>query len=197
MAIDRPFGSLAELVEYTQLYYARYPALSLGHHPPLLSVVEAPVFGVFGISMASARLVILIFFVAAVAFLYLLVSDICGPLAGLIAAAFYATSPSVVIAARSVLSETPALALVIVSAYCLQRFCATGRRRFLVAFVLASTLSLYAKQLTIFVFPAFLGTALASLGIRRFLKRDILLAVLGHRSDRDAAGADDPCALAK
>jgi Dolichyl-phosphate-mannose-protein mannosyltransferase len=178
LAIDRPFGSVSELVEYTQHYYARYPALSLGHHPPLLSVVEAPVFGLLGVSIGSARLVILVFFIVAVAFLYLLVSDICGPLAGLLAAALFATSPSVVIAARSVLSETPAVALVVVSAYCLHRFCATERQRFLVGFVLASTLSLYAKQLAIFVFPAFLGTAVASLGMGRLLKRDILLALL-------------------
>jgi hypothetical protein len=179
LAVDRPFGSVSQLIEYTQLYYARYPALSLGHHPPLLSMVEAPIFGLLGVSTASARLVILFFFVVAVAFLYLLVSDICGPVAGLLAAALFATSPSIVIAARSVLSETPALALVLVSAYCLHRFCATGRRRLLVGFVLASTLSLYAKQLSIFVFPAYLGTALVSLGIRRFLKRDIVVAIFG------------------
>jgi Dolichyl-phosphate-mannose-protein mannosyltransferase len=176
LAVDRPFGSVSQLIEYTQLYYARYPALSLGHHPPLLSMIEAPIFGLFGVSTASARLVILFFFVVAVAFLYLLVSDICGPLAGLFAAAFFATSPSVVLSARSVLSETPAVALVIVSAYCLHRFCATGRRSLLVAFVLASTLSLYAKQLAIFVFPAYLGTAWASLGLKRLLKRDTLTA---------------------
>jgi dolichyl-phosphate-mannose-protein mannosyltransferase len=178
LAIDRPFGSVSELVEYTQLYYARYPALSLGHHPPLLSVLEAPAFRMFGISITSARVVILICFVAAAAFLYLLVADICGPLAGVLAAAFFATSPSVVIAARSVLSEAPALALVIASAYCLHRFCATVRRGLLVSFVVLSTLSLYAKQVAILVFPAFVGIALMSLGVKRLIKRDILLAFL-------------------
>ena len=28
---DRPFSSLDTLIEYTELYYGRYPALSLGH----------------------------------------------------------------------------------------------------------------------------------------------------------------------
>ena len=77
---------------------------------------------------------------------------------------FFASSPMVVLLARSVLSETPALALVIWSAYFLHVFCASERRWALVAFLTAAALSLCAKQLSVFVFPAYLATLIAAFG---------------------------------
>jgi hypothetical protein len=39
LLVDRPLGGWSQFLEYTQLYYARYPALSLGHHPVLLPIL--------------------------------------------------------------------------------------------------------------------------------------------------------------
>lgn len=176
MARDRPFSSLAEVVDYAEHYYARYPALSLGHHPPLLPLLEAPMFALAGVSVTSARLVLLISLVIAVGLLYRLVDDIYGRLPAFAAAVFFATSPPVVMLGRSVLAETLTLALVMGSAYCLHRFCEAGRRSALVGFVVCATLSLYAKQLAVFVFPAFLLMAVTRLGVRRLFQRDLLVA---------------------
>jgi len=173
---DRPFHSFDEFVEYTQLYYARYPALTLGHHPPLLSAMLAPMFAVFGVSVVSARLLVFVTFVGAVGLLYALVKELYGSMAALAAGLFLATSPLVVLLGRSVLSEMPALALVLTSAYCLQRFTATERRSALVGFAAAVSLGLYAKQLTVFVLPAYAVAAVASLGVRRMLRRDVAFA---------------------
>jgi len=173
---DRPFDSVNTFVDYTRLYFARYPALTLGHHPPLLSAAEVPMFAVFGVSVVSARFIVLSAFVGAVALLYALMNELYGPTAALLAGIFVATSPQTVLLGRSVLSEMPALALALASAYCLRRFCATERRLALVGFVVTASLSLYAKQLAVFVFPAYLAAAVASLGYRRLLRRDIVLA---------------------
>lgn len=177
LATDRPFASVNDLIDYTRLYYARYPALSLGHHPLLLPAAEVPVFAVFGLSVASARIVILLSLIVAVAFLYCLVNEIYGLTVAVFAAGFFATSPFVTMLTQSVMSEIPTLALIMASAFFLHRYCLTLRRGPLAAFVVATVLSLYAKQLAIFVFPAFFMTAALKLGIRRLLRTDVLLAV--------------------
>lgn len=66
--------SVSEAMTYAERYYARYPALSLGHHPPLLPASLVPFYGVFGVSVLSARLAILTFFAIAVVLLYRLVA---------------------------------------------------------------------------------------------------------------------------
>jgi hypothetical protein len=175
---DRPFASPDVFVDYTQLYYARYPALSLGHHPPLLSAAEVPLFGLLGVSVWAARLVSLVSFAAAAALLYLLVVDLYGFWAALLSAALFLTSRFIVEISRAVLSEPLALALLLAAAYCLHRFAASGRRSFLIGFVAAASLSVYAKQLAIFAFPAYLLTAMATLGWRRLLRKDLVIAGL-------------------
>lgn len=176
---DRPFASPARLLEHARLYYARYPALSLGHHPPLVALAEVPMYAVFGVSIGSAKLVTLLAFIIATVFLYLLVSDFYGRVVALFAAAFFVTSPYVVVLSRSAGTEVPTLALLMAAAYFLQRFRATEGRPALVGFSATVVLSLYAKQLAVFVLPAFLIYALATMGLKRLVKRDILVAVGG------------------
>ncbi len=173
---DRPFSSPHAVVEYAQLYYARYPALSLGHHPPLLAAIEAAFYLPFGISVRSARLVETVSFAAAVAFLYLIVRRLYDWLTASFAAGLLATSPLLTELARSVLSEIPALALLVAAAFFLLRFCAGQRRSDLIGFVAAASLSLYAKQLAIFAFPAFAAMLVLTMGPRAFVRRDVLLA---------------------
>ncbi len=55
--------SVDGLQRFAEHYYAKYPALSLGHHPPLLAAALAPVYAVMGVSVFSSRLVILAFLV--------------------------------------------------------------------------------------------------------------------------------------
>jgi hypothetical protein len=177
VARDHPLG-VQTLVDYTRHYYARYPALSLGHHPPLVSALDVPAFAIFGVSVRSARFVQLVSVVAAVVGLFLLVQRRYGSVAALVAALLFATSPAVVEITQAVLSEMPTLALVVWSAYFLQEFCLTERRTAIVGFAACAALSLYGKQLAIFVFPAYAIAAVRALGIRRLLRRDVIIAGL-------------------
>jgi 4-amino-4-deoxy-L-arabinose transferase-like glycosyltransferase len=120
----------------------------------------------------------LLSFVFATGFLYRLTRRIYDPTAGLLAALFFVTSPLIVQVSRAVLSEMPTIALLMGSAYYLHRFCETQRLRLLGVFALLAGLSLAAKQLALFVFPAFVVMALMGLGVRRFLRRDVLIALI-------------------
>ncbi|HUF46327.1 MAG TPA: glycosyltransferase family 39 protein [Vicinamibacterales bacterium] len=175
---DWPAGGVGGFLEYARHYYAQYPALSLGHHPPLVAVAEAPMFLVFGVSVTAARTVQLVSFVAAALLLYLLVRDHYGITSGVLASAIFITSPTVVMLGRSIMSEMPAVALVLAGAVALQRYVAGGRRGALVVFVLAAAGSLYAKQLAVFVFPAYVAIVAGSLGVRRLAGRDLVLAAV-------------------
>src|SRR5215207_331751 len=66
---DHPFQSFDTLFDYANLYFARYPALSVGHHPVLVSFATVPFFGLFGISVFAARLPVILAFVAATVYL--------------------------------------------------------------------------------------------------------------------------------
>ncbi|KPK36113.1 MAG: hypothetical protein AMK70_03455, partial [Nitrospira bacterium SG8_35_1] len=57
--------SFSNPVIYAYQYFARYPALSIGHHPILLGVAEVPFYALFGISVFSARLTIIFFLLLA------------------------------------------------------------------------------------------------------------------------------------
>jgi hypothetical protein len=176
LAADRPSLGWPPLIEYAHLYYARYPALSLGHHPVLLPLLEAPLFAVFGISVSVARLIPLASLIAAVACLHSIVTRTYGPLAALAAAAIFVTSPMNVTFARSVMAEMPSIALVLASAYCLQRYGETGCRSALTGGAVAFVLALYAKPLTVLVAPALLAGALLVRSSPRALRRDVVLA---------------------
>ena len=176
---DRPFGSVSEFLDYSRLYYARYPALSLGHHPLLLPFLEVPAFAIGGVSVASARVVILVSFLAAAAFLYLLVWEIYGStIAALLASGLFVTNTWILTFAHSVLSEMPTLALIIAAAYFARRFADEDRRWSLPAFAACAVLALYAKQLALFSLLGFAVFVLMRRSLRSLARPDVVRTVI-------------------
>ena len=173
---DRPFAGPGEFIEYTRYYYARYPALSLGHHPVLLSASTVPLFAIAGISLSAGRLVVIAFFVAAVVLTWALVRRTHGDWAAAAAAVLVASNPYLIGLAQQVLSEIPAICLLLATAFLLVRFCDHERPGDLWGLVMVAALSVYAKHLAVFAFPGFATYALARLGWRRLLRRDIVAA---------------------
>ncbi len=176
---DFPFRNLDTLIEYTRHYYARYPALSLGLHPPLVALAEAPAYALFGVSVGAARVVVLSSYVLATALVYVLARKMLTTWPALFAAALFALSPHIVILSQSVLSEMLTLALLLAATWFLDRFSVTERGKDLTAFAVAAVLSLYAKQVAVFVFPMFAFMLLQRLGFRQLFRRDILAAAIG------------------
>lgn len=169
---------LAHPVEYTYRYYAKYPALSLGHHPLLLGIAEVPFYAVFGVSVFSGRATVIFFMVMGLLAWYALVARLYDRPVAFFAAALLATTPFVVDLSRVVLSEIPSLSLVLVAAYYFQRYCEIPRARHAYAFALAAVLSVYAKHLALFVLPAFVLYLVVRNGVRALFTRELFIAAL-------------------
>jgi hypothetical protein len=166
------------VLTYAQHYFARYPALSLGHHPPFLPVALVPFFTVFGISIMAGRLAVLTFFAISTWLLYTLARRQYGPVVGGWAALLFATCPFAVEFAQIVLNEMPTVCLVLAAFNVLLWFRASGRLRHLLLFLGVAALSLTSKQTAVFVFPAYAILLLAGGGWRLFTERRILYCSL-------------------
>jgi hypothetical protein len=163
-----------DLIRFTELYYARYPALSVGHHPPLTYVMLVPFYAVFGITMFSARLVALGFFVGAVWALYAVVRRLYDERIAAWAALLFVTNLMVLRSGQYVLSEMPMMALTLLSTNLLLRYCESRKPADFRWFTLAVVASLYAKQLAVFVFPAYAAILVLRLGWREFFTKPVL-----------------------
>ena len=148
------FGSA---MTYAQHYFAQYPALSIGHHPPLLPISLVPFYAIFGVSVFAARLAILAFFVLSVVLLYTLVDRVYDEEVAGWACLLFASSPMIARFAQRVLSEMPTIALVLGALNALVRFRDSGRLRDYLLFVVLAVASLASRQLAVFMWPAYIA----------------------------------------
>ncbi len=149
---DFPFSNP---IEYTYQYFARYPALSLGHHPVLLGVAEVPFYAIFGVSVFSARLTIVFFILLAGIVWFLLIRAKYDENTALFSSLILITTPFIVDYSRVVMTEIPTLALIIVATYFFCKYCELHKKRHAFAFIITFILSVFSKQLAIFMFPVF------------------------------------------
>jgi 4-amino-4-deoxy-L-arabinose transferase-like glycosyltransferase len=166
--------SVDSAVTYAQEYFVRYPALSLGHHPPLTAVILVPFYAVFGISVFAARLAMVACMLVAIVAMYSLTRRLYGPAVAGWASLLFAVQPAVVPYWQQVMSEAPLIAVVLLAADALLRFCASGRAGHYAAFVILAAVTLYAKQTGAILFPLYACTLLARLPLSRLIRRDIL-----------------------
>lgn len=162
------------LMGFAAEYYARYPALSIGHHPPLLPAMLVPAYALFGVSVVSARLVVFVSFVVGVLAIYAMGRRLYGATVGAWAAAFFACHPMILRYEQLVLSEGPMLTLILLAGWQLATFAHTGKARHYAGFAAAAALSLYARQLAVFALPAYALIVLVHGDWRRLLARDTL-----------------------
>jgi hypothetical protein len=167
-----------DLSSYAHRYFARYPALSLGHHPIILPLAEVPVFAVAGISVFSARLVIVFFSVIAGVFWFFLVRDLYEDTIAFFSSLLFLTSSMVVKFTRVVMSEVPALAFLIITVYYFRRHIRSGKLRDALGCALGLILCLYAKALLAFLIPLLIFSLLLEKGINRQYARKALIPIL-------------------
>ena len=178
LAASGAFLSWNGLIRFGEMYYAQYPALSIGHHPPLLPGVLAVAFELFGVSVTVGRSVSVAAFVVAVCALFALATRLFGWRAGGWTAALFATHPAIVSFGQQVMAEMLMLSLVCLAFWQLFVFLQTVRVRHLAAFVLLAVLSVAARQLAVVAVPGYLAAGLISGRWRRLLRREMLLAAL-------------------
>ncbi len=181
---------LADLRSYGERYYARYPALSLGHHMPLLPLALVPFYAVFGVSVFSARLAVLTCFVISVLLLYQLVRRWYTPQVAGWACVLFASSPVIGTFGQRVLSEMPANALVLATLNAIGRFRESGRVRDYLLVVVAALASLLCRPTAAYMFPAYALFLLMNGGSRHFRGRGVASATaLGLAGTALAIGA--------
>lgn len=163
-------------LEHAARYFARYPALSLGHHPLFLAIAEVPFYALFGISIFSARATVLFFLLLAAISWFALIKTIYDDLIALLSTALFVTTPFIISYTQIVMSEIPTLSLMILSAYIFHQYCQTEKKQYLIVFVITVTCSIYAKHVAIFMFPVFFMYYLVKKGTRKLFSKEVILA---------------------
>lgn len=170
---DLPFENP---IQYTKEYFVKYPALSIGHHPLLPSLAEVPSFFLFGISVFSAKITTLAFVLLGIFAWFELVKKLYNSHIAILSSLLFLTSPMIVEYSRVMMSEIPALALIIVATYWFFRYCENERPHEAIGYVLSFVLACYAKQMVFFMFPIFFVYLGLTKGIRFLLKPQTLLS---------------------
>ncbi|GAK58830.1 4-amino-4-deoxy-L-arabinose transferase and related glycosyltransferase of PMT family-like [Candidatus Vecturithrix granuli] len=167
--VSNPFAHVSR-------YFAKYPALSLGHHPLLLGLAEVPFYAIFGISIFSARLTIVFFLLLAALSLFFLVKRIYGNHIAFISALLFVTTPFIIEYSQIVMAEIPTIALTLFATYFFYRYCESERALYAFITALSLVLSLYSKQAAVFIIPIFLFYLLLHRGPKVFLRKELILA---------------------
>jgi hypothetical protein len=167
---------LGHMMEYTYQYYARYPALSLGHHPLLPGAATVPFYSLLGISIFSARWSTIFFMLLGVTFWFFLIRFLYEDQVAFFSSLLWLTTPFVVSFSRIVMSEIPTLALIIVTVYFFFRYCEQDKPRYAFAFAVGFALSIYAKHLAGLMLPIFIVYLSWLKGVRKLISKEMILS---------------------
>jgi hypothetical protein len=174
---DGGVRSYAELTRYAERYFAKYPALSIGHHPPIPYLSTVPFYSVLGVTLLAARLAALTWFVLAVWGMFSVGTRLFNWQVAGWASALFVTNLYVLRSGQYLLSEMPMTALVLWSLNAVLRFCQAHRPIDAVLGAVLIVASLYAKQLAVLMFPVYALVVVMHHGWRRFLSRRALIAL--------------------
>jgi hypothetical protein len=170
--------TFSSAMTYAEHYFAQYPALSIGHHPPLFPLSLVPFYAIFGVSVFAARVAVLAFFVLSLVLLYRLVNRVYDEEAAGWACLLFASSPVMVPFAQRVYSEMPTIALVLGALNALMRFRDSGRIRDYLLFIGLALGTLATRQLAVFMWPAYIVLLVTGGGWRRLARRDVISVTL-------------------
>ena len=168
-------GHFRDAYRYVVDYYGRYPALAIGYYPPFFAAVEAVVFSILPLARESALATELLFALVALLFWYMLVRSTHDRKHAVLASVFLMVNPLTVLWAREIMLEMPALALVIVTMFFLERFSRAGRIADAYGLAAGIGLAFLTKQTAIFVVPV----ALVTLAVRGKIRSLARWAMLG------------------
>jgi len=139
-------------VGFAERQFGYYPSLGIvGNYPPGFAVVEACFFAVFGVSVVTARLCVLMFAVLLVGGLFVLVRRFTGRLQAACAVLGLLAMPSAVLWGRQAMLEVPTLAVLVWSAVAACRYHERPNWRRLICWVLLSVTAVMFKQTAAFV----------------------------------------------
>lgn len=147
LMVDQP----ANPYVYAHMYYAKYPALGVPHWPPLFYVVEGVFFLLFGISVITSRVVILLFALMGVAFLYGIARQFGPTYRAVLVAVITPLMPYMLLYERATMLEIPMIALCLGTIYFWLRFLKGEGNRYLWAMAVFLAAALLTSQKSAFL----------------------------------------------
>ncbi len=162
-------------IQYAYTYYAQYPAVAILHWPPLFYVFEGISFLLFGASVVSARITIILFAALLLYEWFLLVEELEDSYTAGLSTAVLGLLPMMLVFEKTVMLEIPSLALCVGAIRYWIRYLDHGRTRSLYAFGLWLSAALLCKQTSVYLL-VFCGlTLIVTRKWNRILSRSALL----------------------
>ncbi len=168
--------SLVHPVQYTYAYYAQYPALGLIHWPPFFHFVEGLMFLIFGPSVVTARIAVLLFALFGLFFWFKLVAALQNEWTATVCAIVLSCLPAVLLYEKAVMLEVPSLTLSIAASYFWLQYLDQAKSESLYWCSVFAGLALLTKQQGVYLALFFLLSALGLGKWRELLSRPILWA---------------------
>lgn len=166
---ELPIGHVREWAEQ---FYLRYPALGIFvYWPPGFAVVEAAIFGLFGVSVVTARATVVMFACLAGLMMYALGRRWFDRWTGLLASLLLITCPHGVLWMRDVMLEWPATFWILATVHAYQVHRDTQKARWAAALGVAGVMAFMTKQTAGFILPVLLLHALISRDRREYVPR--------------------------
>lgn len=151
-------------VEYAQNYYLHYPALTVLFYPPLVHVVMAGAFAVFGVSPLVAQAVVAAFHLVLLVAAYGLGRRWLARPYAFGAALIAGAGPELLTWSRQVMLDVPVYALIVAAAYWFVRWLDRDRTAALAASAALVVMAVYTKYNAGFILLPFALAALSARG---------------------------------
>jgi Dolichyl-phosphate-mannose-protein mannosyltransferase len=168
---DMPLG---QLQSWAINYYLQYPALTILLYPPLFAACEAIAYLLFGVSHATALGTVAFFYALLALGSYALARRMLPPLSATAAALMVCAVPAVAFWGRQVMTEIPAYAFLVWSAFFFDRAMVDRRPVDLYAATGVLLLALYTKLTVLFILPVYAVLLLAHRGAPALRDRHVL-----------------------
>ncbi|UJS17761.1 MAG: glycosyltransferase family 39 protein [Candidatus Jettenia sp.] len=162
---------ISNIYDFTTHYYARYPAISIGYHPPFFPCIEAMFNAVFGINIWSSRLAILLFALIGVSAWFKLIQRIFDTHTAFWASLLLITTPYLVQWEWYTMAEIPALSMAMLTACIFYRFLENGKPAYLYTTAITFSLTVWTKQTAVFIVLWFILYLIVRRQFTSFIKR--------------------------
>ena len=166
------------IIDYTYKYFARYPALSLGHHPFLLSIAEMPFYAIFGVSIFSARLTIVCFMLIAGIIWFKFIKSIYDENIAFIASLLFVTSPYIVKFSRIVMSEIFSLSFIILTVYTFLIYYKSDKNQYAFTFSVLLIMSICARYTSVFMILIFLCYLILQKNLKKLINKNMIIVYI-------------------
>lgn len=164
-------------MQYVIEYYAKYPAISFPHWPPLFHFIESLFFLVLGLAPWVSRLSVLSFALMAAYFWYRIAERLGPEYRAFLSTLTIACVPFILLYERVAMLEIPSLATCLATIYFWMKFQDSGRRRDLWAIAGFAIMSFLISQKAIFLLVFLALYCLVERPYRLLKRIDVWLAM--------------------